>query len=63
MVGMYHLSHLIVDELARERIAGRAVRDRRLRRLPFVSRRQRTTPQAIRPPASPVERVAASGPP
>jgi hypothetical protein len=63
MIGMYHLSHLIADELRRERIAARPASGRRPCPLPFGSRRQRTTPQAIRLPASPVERLSASGPP
>jgi len=42
MVAMYHLSHLIAADLGRERIAARAVRGRRPRRLPFgVIRRPR----------------------
>jgi hypothetical protein len=35
MLAMYHLTHLIADDLWRERNAARRVRDPRPRRLPF----------------------------
>jgi hypothetical protein len=35
MVAMYHLSHLIANDVAHERISVRRVRDPRRRRLPL----------------------------